>query len=101
MLTFDSKETAKLTTDETEFMNSLIIDMPKQLINRNSVEENRKEVRKQQDNSIATINSHSSVEFSDANKELIDIHRSQKIIEVLGQIIKNRAGTFDKNVLKS
>lgn len=101
MLTFDSKETAKLTTNETEFMNSLIIDMPKQLINRNSVEENRKEVRKQQDNSITTINSHSSVEFSDANKELIDIHRSQKIIEVLGQIIKNRAGTFDKNVLKS
>jgi hypothetical protein len=90
MVSFDKYESAKLTTAETSFMNSLISDMPKQILNNKTASENRNKERKQED----SIPDDTSITEEDTT--FVEIQRAFKIIEVLGQIIKNRAGTFDK-----
>lgn len=101
MLAFDNHKAATLTKEETDFISSLMAEMPKQLVNRKSVEVNRTEERKQQDTVEREHDSiYEDVDPKETNKEIVAVQRSLKIIEVLGQIIKNRAGTFDKKKVK-
>jgi len=97
MCSFDKQKTATLTKDETSFMDSLISEMPDKIVNKKSISENRMEERKKHDE----ISSEDETRDKDEkNAELIDIQKAFKIIEVLGQIIKNRAGTFDRNKVR-
>jgi hypothetical protein len=98
MTTLDGQRPATLSKDETAFMADLIASMPTKLHNKKSIEENRSAERIHQDSFESD-----RVEGPDADDEhieLIEIQRSHKIIEVLGQIIKNRAGSFDKRKIK-
>jgi hypothetical protein len=93
MVLFDDIEPAKLSADETNFMDSLLLEMPEQILNNKNTEENRKQERENQDFETEDDDIDTDVDPKDIN---IKILKALKIIEVLGQIIKNRAGSFDK-----
>ncbi|TFG74449.1 MAG: toll/interleukin-1 receptor domain-containing protein [Thermodesulfobacteriales bacterium] len=93
LLSFDNIQPATLEPSETNFMQELMFDLPEKIISLRSVEENRKEERDNSDHEEDTD------EPSEENYELLQVTRGLKIIEVLGQILKNRAGSFDRNAV--
>ncbi|TGL04059.1 TIR domain-containing protein [Leptospira bouyouniensis] len=95
LLTFDKIKPAKLLKSETDFMIQLIHELPKSILSEKSTEENRKIERKIEENA--------NEPFSDNLNEspiLREFSKSLKIMEVLGQIAKNRAGSYEKKKLK-
>jgi TIR domain len=88
LCSFDNIKPAELSTAETKFMNELIIELPASIVSNKTAEENRKEINRQNDNSEGKNEDVDDVSLKDLNKGL-------KIIEVLGQILKNRAGSFE------
>lgn len=104
LVSLEKFKIAKLTVAETAFMNGLMSTLPGEIKRSHSertTEERRILLRKEQDmleeqtEDIETVNLD---EYSDP--EIIDIERSMKIIEVLGQIIKNRSGSFKMSKIK-
>lgn len=93
---FDDVKAAELTVDETQFMNELIAELPSDISSKKSVGETRKEIRDRQDK-----------EYDDLDKEdketdevkAIDINKGLRILEVLGQILKNRGGSFERDIV--
>ncbi len=90
MCSFDSVGPAKLTTEETRFMTGLIASLPRSIISGRTIEENRKDVRRSQDQSEA------AQQDGDSPVELGELYRALKILDILGQILKNRGGSFPK-----
>ncbi len=95
MVSFDSMALAKLTTEETQFMNRLMLELPTSILNEKSIEENKSDEREEIDEDKKEDNDE-NLEKNEEFLELIEIKKSFKIIEVLGQILKNRAGSFEK-----
>jgi hypothetical protein len=95
MVLFDNIAPAKLSAEETSFMDSLLLEMPKQILNNKATEENRIQERKNKD-----LEEAEEYDTDDRNIDPQDINtkvlKAFKIIEVLGQIVKNRAGSFEK-----
>lgn len=91
MCSFDSVSPAQLTTEETKFMTALITSLPRSIISNRSVEENRVEVRRSQDEQETTASQN-----DEPPVELAELYRGLKILDILGQILKNRAGSFPK-----
>ncbi len=95
MVSFDSLPVSTLSTSETSFMNQLMESLPKEIESSKNSEQYRIEMRKQRDRiedeneelNIPEITEESSVEIK-------EIEKSLKIVEVLGQIIKTRCGSF-------
>ena len=100
MCSFDKQSASTLVKEETIFMDSLILEIPDKIINKNSIEDNRKDIRKREDNRTIEDKISNNENIDESNNELIEIQRAFKIIDVLGQIIKNRAGTFDRKKVK-
>ena len=104
LISLENFDVAKLTTEETSFMNGLMTTLPKEIeMSRSSKspEEQRLLSRREQDkieDETAELNVNDINENSDP--EMKEIERSMKIIEVLGQIIKNRSGSFKKTEIK-
>jgi len=89
MCSFDNIKPAELTTSETQFMSNLLNELPYTIASGKSIEENRKKV-----------NAHKDKNFDDRKEDdvsLDEINKGLRIIEVLGQILKNRAGSFEKS----
>ena len=98
MVAFDSLPPTKLTTEDTNFMNSLISELPEKILSNKSVWENIIEKRKKEDSfeKIKEKNNLEKLEKDESIDELVEINKSLKIIEVLWQILKNRAGNLEK-----
>ena len=67
-----------------------MLKLPKSIISNKSVSENRKDQRE------APQDQDDFAEHQEKDSGLLEISRGLKIIEVLGQILKNRAGSFEK-----
>jgi hypothetical protein len=94
LCSFDNLPTAELSTKETQFMNNLVAELPQSIILEKDIKKNRTDERNHKDSSIEKQNEERSNEKNDPS--VIEIQKGIKIIEVLGQILKNRAGSFEK-----
>ena len=103
LVSLERFDVAKLTTEETSFMNGLISALSKEIEKRRdsrSAEEKRLLVRREQDEIEETSELNENDVNENSDPEMIEIERAMKIIEVLGQIIKNRSGSFKKTEIK-
>jgi hypothetical protein len=91
-IAFEEYKSSKLTRDETEFMDDLLLSLPREIVGDSNIEKNRKDERSKLDQ-YSSDDENVDVE---EDEELIKIDKAMKIMEVLGQIIKNRAGSFEK-----
>ena len=89
MCCFDTVPAARLDQTETDFMASLFDEMPKSILSALPVEREREEERSE-------LPPESAEEESPANLVLQDVEKALKIMDVLGQILKNRSGSFAK-----
>ena len=92
--TFGDIKPAQLTTEQTNFMRALITELPPSIISDKNVKENRHEERKKRD--LLSGKSDTSNPAHEKNTLLAEINKGMKMIDVLGQILKNRAGSFEK-----
>lgn len=100
MCSFDTEPSSKLTKSETDFMSDLIGELPRKILSNKTVEENReksREIKESADKEDAEIESKEGLDDNARAKELMEALR---IIEVLGQIAKNRAGSFTRVKLR-
>lgn len=107
--TFEDVKPAVLDTEETRFMNNLIAELPQSIISDRSTEANREEHRRQKERSSEdnekSRNSDSEETEKKAstkiNESTLELNKGMKIMEVLGQILKNRAGSFERKDVES
>lgn len=104
LVSLDKFKVAQLTTDETSFMNDLISAFSKEIEHSKSTkstEEKRMIARREQDKIEEETKELDDISVDEnSDSEIIEIERSMKIIEVIGQIIKNRSGSFKKTEIK-
>jgi hypothetical protein len=99
---FENLEPAKLCAGETKFMNELILELPQSILSEKSVSENRLLRRKNKGLGPEINHDHKKIDAEKDDDDLeeeisiVDINRGMKIIDVLGQILKNRAGSFER-----
>lgn len=102
--TFEGVEPAVLDTEETRFMNNLISELPQSIISDRSTEANREEQRRQTEKPVDDEDSDSrnsdsekdkQKDLGEVNDRVHELNKGMKIMEVLGQILKNRAGSFE------
>ena len=94
LYSFEDFPTAELNADETKFMNNLIAELPQSIVSDKDINTNRINERNHQEKAIESRNTDNVNEKDDLS--VIEIQKGFKIIEVLGQILKNRAGSFEK-----
>ncbi|CAH1210062.1 hypothetical protein NTGBS_820007 [Candidatus Nitrotoga sp. BS] len=98
---FDKFEPAKLDRQETRVFNELLDAIPNQILSERSIEEERAAERdkldskelEQDDDSVAS-------DTNDTNDSSDGIYVSQKNIEILSQILKNKAGILEKSKIE-
>lgn len=92
LFSFEGSNPARLDKAETKFMESLVAELPKSILSDKEVKTNREEERKLRDDS----ENQAKNDF-DHDPELIEINKALRLIDVLGQIAKNRYGSFEKD----
>lgn len=97
MCSFDSFKSSKLDVSETSFMDDLLDTIPKSLLSQKSIAENRRIEREKQTQDLKTTK---DTEEDIKDETQISVNRAMKIVEVLGQILKNRAGSFPKKKIQ-
>jgi hypothetical protein len=73
-------------------MNNLVAELPKSIISDKDTSKNRREQRNKKEIELDK----QAEEDQNEDVDLVEINRGIKIVEVLGQILKNRAGSFEK-----
>jgi nucleoside phosphorylase len=96
LCSFDKLPVAQLTTHETQFMNNLIAELPQSIISDKGIANNRAIQRERKDISDDHINSEEIKQDPEVNLTILELKKGMKLIEILGQILKNRAGSFEK-----
>lgn len=91
MCFFEDSKPAQLDKEETIFMNTLILELPKSILSSDSTETHREKERLLKDKGREVEDKEIEEENTAKN-----IHKALKIIEIIGQIIKNRSGSFEK-----
>lgn len=92
---------ATLSSEDTAFMNSLINSLPKEIEDSKNCDKQRIDIRKNQDKFDEENENLSNSDITETSDPLfIEIEKAMKIIDVLGQIIKNRSGSFKKSKIK-
>jgi hypothetical protein len=97
----DKINPATLSTSETQFMNNLIAELPQSIISNKSAAKNRVEQRsrreqREQEKSGDYRKDGLVEEEGKDEVDTIEVNKGMKIMEVLGQILKNRAGSFER-----
>lgn len=88
---------AKLTQSETKPLVSALIEIPSKIISKQSVEEANKAYKDQKDKiEGAQAEEYEETEVEDVNS----IYKSLKNMEILGQMLKNKYGSFTKDKLR-
>ena len=95
---FGGTSAAKLDREETDHILELIQEIPVLVIEHIDVESERKKALEAQDDLDAHMDESQSLEeeVNDSNDETIDIIRSVRMIDVLGQVLRNRSGSLQK-----
>lgn len=105
---FDGRNPAKLDKDEVKFLNEVADLIPQMVLdNSKDVEDERNKIIEREDAQekeqyISDSYSDDEEEEEDVdaiNSDLIDVNRSCKAVEILGQIIRNRKGSMTKDQL--
>lgn len=101
---FKNHDEATLGRSDVEFLNQMACQIPKIVMDKSKdVEDERKNHLLQKDkierSRVKTLNSFHEEEDEEEdieaiNKDLLDVNRSYKALEVLGQIIRNRKGSI-------
>ncbi len=89
----DNVEPAKLDKAETALFKELIGDVPKKILSDRSIEEERESDRGHRDVEEAFEEPELEVSEDDYMNQ---IYKSEKNIEILSQIVKNKTGSLDK-----
>ena len=97
---FDRVSPAKLTLNETEFMHELLAELPESITSNEDVTGNRQALRAQRDqeeNHLRPNNKTQTVpdEEDDDDAIHIELNKGMKYMEVLGQILKNKFGSYE------
>lgn len=101
--TFENVRPAVLDTEETRFMNNLIAELPQSIISDRGTKANREHHRRQKERSVEENENPRNNDPEDTekkepdkiNENTLELNKGMKIMEVLGQILKNRAGSFE------
>jgi TIR domain-containing protein len=94
----DQFEPAKLNETETQVFNELLETIPKKILSDRSIEEERAIERDKMDQKEVA---ESTNEPEDNNSPTVnDVYVSQKNIEILSQILKNKAGILEKDKIE-
>lgn len=89
---------AKLTVDETKPLLSALTEIPRKIISKRSVEEERKSEREVREKADSTESIIHEEEYEDEDTD--SLYKSLKNMEILGQILKNKYGSFSKEKLQ-
>lgn len=83
-------------------MEELVSQLPTNIISPKNVDETRRELRELEDKTLVESNKQIETEKSSISYEIgaTEINKGLRIIEVLGQILKNRGGSFEKPVVQ-
>ena len=97
-MVFDGMEQAKLDIADTKYLMNYIESIPELVIKQRSVDRERKKQLKERDELDDAKEESSNVKPEDksSNVTLAEINRSVRIIEVIGQILRNRHGSLTK-----
>ncbi len=97
---FEKQRPAELSAEETKFMNNLIAELPETIVSDKDVYENRLKERNHKDTTAESREEEEKEKEEDVKVEqnitAIELQKGVKILDVLGQILKNRAGSFEK-----
>lgn len=93
MCLFDSVQPAQLTKEETQFMTDLVATLPKNIISDRSIEENRRKERSLEEELVDDDDD----KADEADIKLAELYKGLRILDILGQILKNRGGSFTKD----
>jgi GTPase SAR1 family protein len=97
---FDEYEEATLKSTELDFMQDFIEELPTILIKNQSVEEEREKKNAQLDKYDQSDQKYNGeIEKLDSKNILSTIYKSFKSIEIVGQIIRNRYASIEKETL--
>ena len=94
---FDGKKSAKLNKEETNHILEFLESVPDLVIKHIDVEsERRKELERKDsvDSELGEVNEEE--EFTPSDESIADIVRSARMIDVVGQILRNRSGSLPK-----
>lgn len=98
---FSSYPEATLQSQELGFMTDFLQHIPKLVIEQRSIESERKHANRRQDmQEEAQAKMDERVEKLEPTDLLAQINRTFKGIELLGQVVRNRYGSLEKDVLK-
>jgi len=92
---FEKVVPATLTVEETQFMTDVMSELPQSIISSRDTLKNRREEREKRD--LAIEHEESNKENDDNYVDVMEINKGIKILDVLGQILKNRAGSFERS----
>ena len=98
MSTMGHRSIAKLTTEETEALSSALTEIPRKIISQRSIEDERKLEKKQKDEEEAVESAEKEEDHE--IEEINSFYRLLKNMEILGQILKNKYGSFSKEKLQ-
>lgn len=106
---FDGRSPAKLDKEEVKFLNEVADLIPQMVLdNSKDVEAERNKIIEREDaqekeqyisDSYAADDEEEEEDVDAINSDLIDVNRSCKAVEILGQIIRNRKGSMTKDQL--
>lgn len=96
---FDNYKVNLLSNEDTDFLNTLVNELPESILNNKSISENRKNEQRVKDNHNKNYKELTDSEIEE-DKELLELSKAFKIIEVLWQILKNRSWSLEKKKLE-
>ena len=98
MIAMEHRSVAKLTAEETKPLLSALAEIPRKIISKRSVEEERKSERERRERADAVESVAHEKEYED--EDIDSLYKSLKNMEILGQIIKNKYGSLPKDKLQ-
>lgn len=97
MMAMDHHSIAKLTAEETKPLLVALAELPLKIISQQPTEKNRKKAKDQKDKEEITERTYEKEhEIEDVNS----LYKSLKNMEILGQILRTKYGSFPKNRLR-
>lgn len=96
----DEVKPAKLDAKETEYFQKLLDIVPKKILSNKPVEDEREAERDVRDKFESRETDGEIEEDFDSNDGLNQIYKIQKNMEILSQILKNKAGILEKSKIE-
>lgn len=98
MTAMGHRPVAKLTAEETKPLLSALTEIPRKIISQLSVEEEQELGKKQKDKEEVVESAEQEEDHE--IEEINSLYKSLKNMEILGQILKNKYGSFSKERLQ-